>query len=312
MLWDDFDSGATGGVVTGPAGGARPLIHQGNLADYGQWIRDGGGAYADKSILYNASSPKVHSSLHARATFSGGSYWGLNLYVPYARFTSGNELYISFYFRMTKTGSALPRQSKAWIAYNGNWEDRAYWSTAYGNCEAGGYRTHRSQSTDESYFALAGANISGEWVRFESYLRQSSPGVADGAWRQTAYRPSLASPTKEVVSKLNYMMRTTADEWTRWTFGGAYYSMCGSADTAVIDVDDFYMDSTQARVELCNASTWSASTRCELQIPTAWSDTAVSATIRKGYLPAGSTAFLYVINAAGVANATGYSVTVGP
>ena len=67
-------------------------------------------------------------------------------------------------------------------------------------------------------------------------------------------------------------MRTSSEEWVDWTFGGAYWSMCSSTNTGTIDVDDFYMDSTRARVEVCNASTYAASTKCELQIPTAWSD----------------------------------------
>jgi chitodextrinase len=312
MLWDDFDSGANGGVVAGSSGGIAPLIHQGNLATYSEWIRDGGGNYGSQSIIFNNSSPKANSSLHARATFSNDNYWGLNLLVPYSNFTTGNELYVSFYYRMTRTGSAFPRQSKAWIAYNSNWEDRAYFSTAYNNCESGPFRTHRTQNTDETYLNLAGANTSGEWVRFESYLKQSSAGGANGAWRQTAYRPTLGTPTKEVINKTNYLMRTTSDNWTQWTFGGAYWSMCGSSDTGTIDVDDFYMDSTQARIEVCNAATYSASTRCELQLPTAWSDTAITATFKKGHLPSATTAYVYVINQAGSVNAAGFPVSVGP
>ena len=64
------------------------------------------------------------------------------------------------------------------------------------------------------------------------------------------------------------------------------------------------MDSTRARVEVCNASTYSASTKCELQVPTNWSDTSITATLKKGYLGAG-TAYVYVINPSGKVNATG-------
>jgi hypothetical protein len=310
MLWDDFDSGSNGGTVAGPSGGSVPLVHQGNLSSYGKWVRDGGGSYADKSVLFSNSLPKANSALHARATFSSSSYWGLNLYVPYSNFTTGNELYVSFHYRMTKTGASFPRQSKVWIAYNSNWEDRAYLSTAYNSCESGGFRMHRSQNTDESYLKVAGANMSGEWVRFESYLKQSSVGGSDGAWRQTAYRPTLGTPTKEVINKANYLMRTTSDNWTKWTFGGAYWDMCGSSDTGTIDIDDFYMDSTQARVEVCNASTFSASTKCELQLPTAWSDSSITATFKKGQLTGSTTGYVYVINAVGSVNAQGFAIAI--
>jgi hypothetical protein len=85
--------------------------------------------------------------------------------------------------------------------------------------------------------------------------------------------------------------------------------MCNAGDNGTIDVDEFYMDSTQARVEVCNAPTFSGSTRCELQVPTAWSDTSIAATFKKGYLSAG-TAYVYVINAAGSVNAAGHAVII--
>ena len=50
------------------------------------------------------------------------------------------------------------------------------------------------------------------------------------------------------------------------------------------------MDNTRARVEVCNAPTYSGSKRCELQVPTARSDNSIAATFRRGYLaPARST-----------------------
>ena len=109
MLWDDFDAGANGSAVAGPSGGTQPLVHQGNLAGYSQWVRGGGGAISSLSILFNNSAPKANSSLHARATFSSSSYWGLDLIVPYTQFTTGNELYFSFYYRLTRTGADRSR-----------------------------------------------------------------------------------------------------------------------------------------------------------------------------------------------------------
>ncbi len=311
MLWDDFDSGASGSAVAGPSGGTQPQIHQGNLSGYSQWVRGGGGAISDLSILFNSSAPKANSSRHARATFSGSSYWGLNLIVPYAQFTTGNELYFSFYYRLTRTGASFPRQTKAWIAYSAS-ADRAYFSTAFDNCEQGGFRLHRTEGgfLDQG-FPLDGKNISGEWVRFETYLKQSAPGVANGTWQQLAYRPTLGTPQKLTNKLNNVQMRTTSADWIDWTFGGSYWSMCSSSDAGTIDIDEFYMDSTPARVEVCNAPTWAGSSKCELQIPNSWSDTSITATLKRGYLGAGA-AYVYVINAAGNVNASGYAVTIVP
>jgi hypothetical protein len=314
MLWDDFDSGTNGTAVAGPSGGTQPLIHQGNLARYSKWERGGGGAVSGQSIVFNGATPKANSALHARATFSSRSYWGLNLIVPYSQFTTGNGLYISFYYRFTKTSANFGRQTKAWIAYPASGPDKAYWTNSFGTCQAGDYwRTHATEPADEHGLSpgLSATGIDGEWVRFESYLKQSGPRAANGAWHQAAWRPTLGTPAKHVVTLNNYVMRNTSTNWVEWTFGGAYYDMCGSADTATIDVDDFYMDSTRARVEICNASTNSASTKCELQIATTWSDTSITATFKKGYLAAGP-AYVYVFNASGNVNASGHAVMILP
>jgi chitodextrinase len=311
MLWDDFDGGSNGSSV----GGTTPLIHQGNLASYSRWEKWGGGDHTSRSILFNNSNPKVSSTLHASATFSNNSYWGLYFLIPYTQFTTGNELYISFYYRFRKQSASFGRQTKAWIAYPPTGSDKAYWTNSFGTCQSGNFwRTHRTESPDEHQLSpgLSATGIDNEWVRFESYLKQSSPGVANGAWHQVVYRPSLGTPAKHVVTLNNYKMRDTSANWTDWAFGGAYYDMCGSTETATIDVDDFYMDSTRARVEVCNSSTWSARTRCELQLPTAWSDASITATFKKGYLPSSTTAYVYVINAAGNVNSAGFPITVAP
>jgi len=308
MLWDDFDDAASGSVD-----GRTPQIHQGNLSSYNTWNVRGVGTGAP-SIVRNSSSPKARSTNHARAAFTSSSYWGLSLQVPYNQFTTGNELYISFYYRFTKTGAAFGRQTKAWVVYNSNTNDKAYWSNAFGTCQTpNAWFTHRTESGDQILMSpgLPSQAGSGEWQRHESYLKQSGAGVANGAWHQVVYRPTLGTPSKHVVTLNNYKMRNTSENWVDWTFGGAYYDMCNSADTATIDIDDFYMDSTRARVEVCDTSTYSARTKCEVQIPTTWSETSIAATFKKGYLATG-TAYVYLINAAGSVNAAGFPITVAP
>jgi hypothetical protein len=311
MLWDNFDAGSNGAVIANSSTSTVPPIRRGPLAGY-TWLRDGGGNYGDKSIVFSNSGAKASSTLHARAAFTDGSFWGLDLYIPYAQFTTGKDLYISFYHRMVKTGATFPRQSKAWIAYNSSWNDKAYWSTGYNNCQEGGYRTHISETDVEHWFSLQGDASEGEWIRFDTYLKQSGPNVPNGIWQQNVYRSSLATPTRESFSHINQVLRTSADDWVRWTFGGAYYSMaCAPTDTGIIDIDDFYMDDSQARVEVCNSSTWAGRTKCELQVPTAWSDTSIAATLKKGYLSAGP-AYVYVVNASGAVNASGYAISLAP
>jgi hypothetical protein len=124
------------------------------------------------------------------------------------------------------------------------------------------------------------------------------------------HRPSLATPQREFTGLFNQKLRTTATEFVNWTFGGAYYDLCEDTGPGSVDIDDFYMDSTQARVEVCNAATFAASTKCELQLPVAWADGSIVVAFNKGYLDAGSSAYVYVINAAGAVNAQGFAVQI--
>ncbi len=76
--------------------------------------------------------------------------------------------------------------------------------------------------------------------------------------------------------------------------------------------DEVYVDRTQARVELGDAATWTASTHFEIQIPEAWSTTAVTFRVNRGTLPPGETAYLYVVDSEGNVNADGYPVPMEP
>lgn len=73
--------------------------------------------------------------------------------------------------------------------------------------------------------------------------------------------------------------------------------------------DDVYIDSTLSRVVLTDNATYSSSTIIEPQIPSAWSTTEITVKLNLGALT-GSTAYMFVFDADGDANATGYAVTL--
>jgi len=73
-----------------------------------------------------------------------------------------------------------------------------------------------------------------------------------------------------------------------------------------------YLDTSFARILIGNAATLTGSTTFrELQIPSAWADTSITATINQGGFSNGATAYLYVFDSTGTANATGYPITFG-
>jgi hypothetical protein len=75
--------------------------------------------------------------------------------------------------------------------------------------------------------------------------------------------------------------------------------------------DDVYLDTTWARVMIGNASTFSASTIKEIQIPTTWSGTSINIIVNTGRFLSETHAFLYVLDADGNVNASGYPITIG-
>lgn len=74
--------------------------------------------------------------------------------------------------------------------------------------------------------------------------------------------------------------------------------------------DDVYLDTTWARVMIGNASTFSASTIKEIQIPTSWSDGSVTVTVNSGSFGASDPAYVFVTDSTG-STSPGYAVTFG-
>jgi hypothetical protein len=311
MLYDNFDD-ATGDIVSSGGTGRVPQVHVGGLSGYTTWVRDGGGDYTGRAITRNNGSPKAHSTWHARMAFDSnlGGFWGLNLRVPYAVDT-GDELYVSFYVRSTKTHADFGRQHKSIVWYSSGFNDQGYVSTAYDNCQT--FPGWREELLDVSYqgtSGITGVHTDAEWIRQELYFRQGAPGTANGGINFTIYRPS--APAKYFSSSGSIATRSNSLVWSEWTFGGGYYDDCSGVETANIDLDEFYMDDTPARVEVCDSPTWAARNKCELQMPTAWSDTSITATFNIGYLSPGNPAYVYVINAGGGVNAQGFAIMVAP
>jgi hypothetical protein len=76
------------------------------------------------------------------------------------------------------------------------------------------------------------------------------------------------------------------------------------------EMADLYLDITQARVMIGNASTWSGCSHREIQIPSSWSSSSISATVNTGAFSDG-TAYLYVMDEDGAVNSSGYQITIG-
>ncbi len=136
----------------------------------------------------------------------------------------------------------------------------------------------------------------GTWQRLDMLMQLNS---------QIPYLIGMNNNSPQWVPDPHY---SVADPGGRMSFnlGGG-----GGAYSGEVAVDDVYVDFTQARVELCDTSTWSNRSRCEIQIPLSWSPTSITINVNRGSFANGNTAYLYVVDANGHVNSQGFQVTVG-
>ena len=87
----------------------------------------------------------------------------------------------------------------------------------------------------------------------------------------------------------------------------------GSGSVANLNIyyDQLYIDSSRARVELCDTSTWAARTHCEIQPMTAWNSGEIKIVFNPGTFTPGQTAYLYVSDGNGAVNSNGFDVKIG-
>lgn len=98
-----------------------------------------------------------------------------------------------------------------------------------------------------------------------------------------------------------------SDEWERLTFG--WYCALYTGGDVDIKYDDIYVDDTWQSVWIGNDSTWASCSHREVQIPTSWSTTSITATVNQGSFSDG-TAYLFVIDENGDPS-SGYEITLG-
>lgn len=208
---------------------------------------------------------------------------------PYSGAASySNTAFVSFWFSIPHTSSS----GKFYRQWSNNGNSSMFWLAT------GGDDFYLRGSDD--------ANVT---------LYTSPQQFGDATWQRVDILSVGSTVTTWIVGQ-----NGNAPQWSQ-TFGpspsGTFQAVIGSgkdygaAATDYYGYDDIFIDFTQARVELCNTSTWAARSTCHLQIPTAWSASSIGFTANTGGFSAGSTAYLYVVDSTGAANSNGYAVTVG-
>lgn len=168
------------------------------------------------------------------------------------------------------------------------------------------------------------------WKRWELYMRNDSPASAHNGAEYLWLDGKLLTGTirysnNTQVTDREHMNLLTDDCSTQNIYmqdvriGAMVHNddPCGDRDAVsapdITFLDDAYIDSTRARIEICDSATWSAKESngaiCEIQIPKeTWNDTTIKFTANKGSFTAGEQLYLYVINSEGSVNEDGIEV----
>lgn len=321
VLFDDFEKGSNGEMIS---------VSQ-NSAQVNQWWE----VEVDDSPLYSSSYAHsgALSSLQAwdetpddEATFQARADFG-------SQITEGSGVYFSYWIYIP-AGGHVPGGSgdmpnwKLWTVYGrpfASEHSSPYTQTilydelptVYFLCPDPWYDdTNRDYMLDDEVwgvwdpgYCLIGMN-KGQWHRLEVYLLAgSSDNGAIGTWELNA---GLAR------RQLGYQTGLTTihpgDYWD--TIGFPAYGRGGQYSNSLTKTyyDDIYVatgSAARARVEIGNASTYANSTSITVLTPTSWSDSNLTATVRQGSFANGQSAYLYVVDSAGVVSATGYPLTIG-
>jgi len=293
LIWDDFENGTSGELVQGGwsvqrANEDRPIYT--DVQKYGQ----------GNLSLTNHIEPNENNA-------PGCQFCGAYQVVP-----EGYELYASYRFRFDVTGDNYAIMKLARLASNPN-----YGGTDYYN-GVGTLMYQYQPHADWGYANLlwaegqdvqktCGKVPAGQWHRVEMYMKLSQPaGEANGA--------AWLLVNNELTS--NFMFKDYV------TLGEGYESklhslllplmLANPRNDGKFDmyVDDVYLDNSLARVEIGNASTWSATTEREIQIPSSWTGSAISVTVNVGSLTENDEVYLYVVDRDGVVNENGYPIQI--
>jgi hypothetical protein len=284
LVFDNFEVGNPG---------AKVLTAK---ATVGQWDTGAGydnGAYSNAQKYAGAQSVKLSTE--------GRAYYNLSM----CKNGTFPTVYLDWRVRLHYYDK-VSRNWKPWRVYGNN-------DTLQANsllmCTSSLMSVQNGGNGGGTWWDSFGAFPQDKWQHYQVILKASSaPNATDGVVMQYIDGQLVSNHT-------GVNTRAMAAHWDQirighyWAYDGV--DECPSNAGADIYLDDVYVDTTWARVELGNAATYAGSTRREVQIPKAWSGTSIQFAVNTGTLQQGATAYLYVTDAAGAVNASGFPVTIG-
>jgi hypothetical protein len=260
--------------------------------------------YGDGAKYSNTTS---HSgTLSVKSAITNGESFNTN-YFTYNAPSSG--VFISYWWRTLngdntdKTIVKLTRICSSTTAggggvYNGT-GNTSLGGTFDFSSRCGPYCAYDNGATTETVLKQFAFPPLNQWQKIEMFKKLSTPGVKDGIVECRILGVDYAIDTAALTRaagqsfKLNTVLLGLMEGNSQSHNYEAY-------------IDDIYIDSTRARIEIGNASTWSACSIREIQLPTVWTDTLLKCSLNLGQFTSSSKLYLYIVDTDGRVNANGF------
>lgn len=279
IRWDNFEAGTIGAGITGwtttsTQAGKGPryaaVSRPGTPGSKSAWQEFGSGNYNSGIALTNTPSRKFYVSGWVYGNVSG---------------ISRNVKLVSF------RGADFADPEGRFDQYPVHSNGQIYTADCSGNKTMGNYSVGGTLIIED-----------GNWHRLEVWIDLGTPNGGNGnyhIWKDFVTWGTPLSGTA-ITSDCQF-----AEAWVQH-----YFSTDTNNPSANYYWDELYIDTTRARVEIGNASTWAASTHREIQPVSAWSASSVTFTLNRGSFSPGASAWLFVVTDSGAVSA-GYPITLG-
>lgn len=289
LWWDDFEAHTDGVDV----GGLSP-VHGSTT-----WSAGNVGGSAIDPIITSANQRTAKSTRSALIDHDPHlNNWTGFISAALGGIGNGGKLYYFFRHRLSKNGN-----------YSDNFKPFVVWTGAGTNLYIGYSTPGDDLRTDATARSAPGAIFAGigqddvldVWAGYEEEIGVATSGGTCRGW--------VHLPTSITQVWNDQSMSSTVpsgESYTDFDFGDYHNTF-----NYIFNIDDCYLDNTFARVMVGDATTWAGCAKKEICIPSAWSSTEITATLRHDAFADDATVYLYVVDSGGNVNSDGFEITLG-
>lgn len=283
--------GGSSGPIESTATGSTPVIANWSFEGIPSQVTSTSQVHSGTKSLY---APMTNTNFFSPLRYDSGE-----------DIAPGDEFFVSWWVRMAN--QSYGGSSAQWKMFRVNYQDEIsddYPQIVMFNWTNQNQMYIRPGNTVEANSTPAYPaypDIEEKWYRMDLYVHESSVGSSNGTVIVQTYNATdgaaVATTTINNVMTYNGTRRHRAFLWQNL--------LANTMTSLNVWSDDFYIQKgSQARVEICDSATWSSRTHCEIQYPTAWSDTSITLSeINNGSFAVDATVYLYVIDSSGTVSA---------